>query len=152
MNNNFNITFIVDKPADEVFNAVGNISQWWTENVKGNSLKPGDEFTVQFGDKHFSKQKLVEVIPNKRIEWLVTDSKLNWLKNKQEWTGTRIVFEISDRDQRIELRFTHIGLSPDVECYEGCSNAWSQYIRSSLFKLITTGQGQPQLKQLEKQN
>lgn len=149
MNDNLNINFVVDQSTTEVFNAIGNISKWWTENVKGNSQKLDDEFTVQFEDKHFSKQKLIEVIPNKRVTWLVTDSKLSWLKNEQEWTGTRIVFEISSHGQGTQLHFTHIGLSPDVECYEGCSSAWSKYIRTSLFRLITDGQGQPQLRRLE---
>jgi hypothetical protein len=147
-NKNFNITFVVDQSASEVFDAVSNISKWWTENVKGNALTLNDEFTVQFEDMHFSKQRLIEVVPNKKAVWLVTDSKLSWLKNKQEWTGTKIVFEIYNLDNSTQLKFTHIGLNPEVECYHDCSNAWSQYIRSSLFNLITTGKGSPEQKQI----
>jgi hypothetical protein len=147
-NKNFNIAFAVDQSASEVFNAVTNVSKWWTENVNGNPLTLNDEFTVQFEDMHFSKQRLIEVVPNKKAVWLVTDSKLSWLKNKQEWTGTKIVFEINILDNRTQLQFTHIGLNPDVECYHDCSNAWSQYIRSSLFDLITTGKGSPEQKQI----
>lgn len=147
-NKSFNITFAVDQSASEVFNAVSNISKWWTENVNGNSVTLNDEFTVQFEDMHFSKQRLIEIVPNKKAVWLVTDSKLNWLKNKQEWTGTKIVFEISNLDKSTQLQFTHIGLNPEVECYHDCSNAWSQYIRSSLFNLITTGKGSPEQKQI----
>lgn len=143
-NEHFNIIFVVDQPANEVFNAVCNISKWWTENVNGKSLSLNDEFTVQFEDMHFSRQRLIEVIPNKKIVWLVTDSKLSWLENKQEWTDTKIVFEIYNHDNRTQLRFTHIGLIPKVECYGDCSSAWTQYIRSSLFKLITTGKGHPE--------
>lgn len=143
-NKNFTSTFTVDQPANEVFNAVNNISKWWTENIKGNSQALNDEFTVQFEDIHFSKQRLTEVVPDKKIVWLVTDSRLNFLQNKQEWTGTKIVFEISGQENKTQLRFTHIGLSPDVECYNACTNAWSQYITSSLYKLITTGKGEPE--------
>ena len=143
-NTSFTSTFTVDQPANEVFNAVNNISKWWTENMKGDSRALNDEFTVQFEDIHFSKQRLTEFVPDEKIVWLVTDSRLNFLQNKQEWTGTQIVFEISGQGNKTQLRFTHIGLSPDVECYNACTNAWSQYFSSSLYKLITTGKGEPE--------
>ena len=146
-NTHFNIIFVVDQSPNEVFNAIRNISKWWTENVNGKSLSLDDEFTVQFEDMHFSRQRLIEVIPSKKIVWLVTDSKLSWLENKQEWTDTKIVFEIYNHDNRTQLRFTHIGLIPKAECYDDCSSAWTQYIRSSLFKLITTGKGYPEQRQ-----
>lgn len=146
-NKNFSIKYVVDQSANEVFNAVTSISKWWTENVKGSSLKLNDEFTVQFEDIHFSKQRIIEFIPYKKIVWLVTESRLSWLQNKQEWNDTEIVFEISDKGRRTQLQFTHIGLNPDIECYNDCSIGWNQYIRSSLFKLITTGKGQPDKKQ-----
>jgi len=146
-NTHFNIIFLVDQSPNEVFNAIRNISKWWTENVNGKSLSLHDEFTVQFEDMHFSRQRLIEVIPNKKIVWLVTDSKLSWLENKQEWTDTKIVFEIYNHDNRTQLRFTHIGLIPKAECYDDCSSAWIQYISSSLFKLITTGKGHPEQRQ-----
>jgi hypothetical protein len=146
-NTHFNIIFVVDQSPNEVFNAIRNISKWWTENVNGKSLSLNDEFTVQFEDMHFSRQRLIEVIPNKKIVWLVTDSKLSWLENQQEWTDTKIVFEIYNHDNGTQLRFTHIGLIPKAECYDDCSSAWTQYIRSSLFKLITTGIGHPEQKQ-----
>jgi len=146
-NKNLQISFFVDQPANEVFNAVSNIAKWWTENVKGNAQKLNDEFTVQFEDIHFSKQQLVEVVPNKKVVWLVTESDLSWLKNKQEWTDTRIVFEMTDQGNGTQFQFTHIGVTPGVECYNGCTSAWNQYVASSLFKLITTGKGQPEKKQ-----
>jgi len=146
-NNNFSTKFVVDQQADMVFDAVTNISKWWTENVKGNSLKLNDEFTVQFEDMHFSKQRVIEFVPNKKIVWLVTESRLSFLRNKEEWTDTKLVFEISENGNGTQLQFTHIGLIPDIECYNDCSNAWSYYISSSLFKLITTGIEQPEKKQ-----
>jgi len=40
-----------------------------------------------------------------------------------------------------EVRFTHRGLTPGLECYDQCSNAWSFLVGTSLRRLITTGQG-----------
>jgi hypothetical protein len=75
--------------------------------------------------------------------WHVTDAKLNFVKDKTEWNGTEIVFEIARKRQKTELRFTHVGLVPTVECYGGCSGAWGYYVNDSLRSLIATGKGQP---------
>ena len=144
-NQNFTTTLIVSKTASEVFNDINNVSKWWTENLEGSSQKLNDEFTVRFGDIHYSKQKLIEVIPDKKVVWLVTDSKLNWLTDKHEWMNTKISFEISNNDNKTQLHFTHMGLVPDVECYDNCVKGWNQFVNESLFKLITEGQGQPDL-------
>ena len=143
----FSTAFLVSKPVKEVFEAINNVTGWWTENLKGSSKKLDDEFEVQFGDVHYSKQKLTDVIPGKKISWLVTDSKLNFIKDESEWTGTRIIFEVTEQGDKTQVRFTQIGLVPEVECYNACSNAWNDYLHGSLRKLIETGKGKPTLKE-----
>lgn len=130
----------------QAFDAINNVRGWWTAGLEGSSQKFNDEFTVCFGDVHVSKQKLVEVIPDKKVVWLVTDSKLNFIENKQEWTNTKTSFEITSHDNKTQIKFTYLGLAPDIECYKDCSKAWSYYIKESLFKLITEGKGIPELK------
>ena len=139
----YHTSIAVDATAHEAFKSINSVAKWWTENLEGSSEKLNDEFTVRFGDIHFSKQKLVEVIPDKKVVWLVTDSKLNFLKNKHEWTNTKILFEIAENDGKTQINFTHLGLVPEVECYNSCTNAWGQFIKGSLFKLLTEGKGTP---------
>src|SRR5258705_14004748 len=114
----------VNASAQDVFKSINSVTKWWTENVEGSSQKLNDEFTVRFDDVHVSTQKLVEVVPDKKVVWLVTDSKLNFVKDKKEWTGTRINFEISEKDDKTRVLFTHVGLVPEYECFNACSNAW----------------------------
>jgi hypothetical protein len=92
---------------------------------------------------HRSKQKITEFVPGRKVVWHVLDSELNFAKDKSEWNSTDIVFDISEKDGKTEVRFTHQGLVPKFECYGGCSNAWGTLIHGNLRKLITTGKSQP---------
>jgi hypothetical protein len=70
------------------------------------------------------------------------DSQINFVKDRTEWKGTDIVFEISKKHDETELRFTHVGVVPTIECYGDCAGAWGFFINESLRSLITTGTGQ----------
>jgi hypothetical protein len=89
-------------------------------------------------------------VPGKKVVWHVVDSHINFVKDRTEWNGTDIVFEINRKQGKTELLFTHAGLVPAFECYGGCSDAWGFYINDSLRSLITTGKGQPN--QTEEEN
>lgn len=138
---NFTTTILVDNSKEEVFNAINDVRNWWQGEVEGRTDQLNAEFSYSVPGIHFSKQKIVEIIPNEKIEWLITDSKLSFVKDQTEWTGTKIVFEISDVNNKTQVRFSHLGLVPEFECYGDCSNAWGKLIQESLFSLITTGKG-----------
>jgi len=137
----FTTIILVNQTPKEVFDAINNVRGWWQGEIEGSTDKLNDEFTYRMQEFHFSKQKVVEVIPNKKIVWLVTESQLNFIKDKNEWAGTKIIFDISEINNKTQLRFTHQGLVPDGECYGACSNGWSQLIQKSLFSLVTAGKG-----------
>ena len=139
----FSTAFTVDRTPEEVFAAVNNVRGWWSGNIEGTTDKLGEEWTYRYKDFHYSKQKITELVPGKKIVWLVLDSYLDFVKDKTEWNGTKVTFEISKKDKKTELRFTHVGLVPEYECYDDCSNAWGSYVNGSLKNLITKGKGQP---------
>src|SRR6266852_3810535 len=144
--NDFTSTFTVDQTPEQAFAAINNVRGWWSGEIEGSTDKLGDEFTYRYQDVHYSKQKITEMIPGKKVVWLVLDGYLDFVEDKSEWKGTKITFEIAKKGDKTEVHFTHVGLVPDYECYGACSNAWGTYIDGSLRSLITTGKGQPNQK------
>ena len=138
----FSTTILVDQTPATVFEAINHPQRWWSGEIIGSTEKLNDEFTYRYKEFHFSKQRIVEMIPDRKVVWLVTESIINYTEDKSEWTGTKISFEITEHNNRTQLRFSHIGLVPQIECFDSCSNSWSQLIRQSLFSLIATGKGQ----------
>jgi len=142
----FTTTFSVDQTPQEVFEAINNVRGWWSEEIEGNTDKLGAEFEFHYGDFHRSTQRITERVPGKKIVWHVSNAQLNFVKNKTEWNGTEVVFDINRKGDKTELRFTHLGLVPAFECFGDCSGAWGFYINDSLRRLITTGKGEPAAK------
>lgn len=142
-NQHFTTTISVDQSPEEVFAAINNVRGWWSGEITGETDKLGAEFTYRVQDVHRSKQKVTEFIPGKKVVWHVSDGYLSFVKDKSEWKGTDIVFEIAKKGDETEVRFTHKGLVPAYECYNNCSNAWDMLINGNLRKLITTGKVQP---------
>src|SRR6476620_198587 len=145
MTTDFTYTLTTTRTPAEVFQAIKDVRSWWSgyysEAITGNSENLGDEFDFTAGDgMHYSKQKLVEVVPNKRIVWLITDSTLTFIEKQDEWVGTKVIFDISEQDGKTQLVFTHHGLTPEIECYEFCSPAWTQYLQHKLLPLISAGE------------
>jgi Activator of Hsp90 ATPase homolog 1-like protein len=144
---NFTATFSVDQTPEEAFAAINDVRSWWSGEIDGRTDVLGEEFTYRYQDIHYSKQKITELIPGKRVVWHVLDGYLDFAEDKTEWRGTDITFDISENGEKTELRFTHVGLTPQYECFDKCSNAWGFYIKGSLRDLITTGTGQPNEKE-----
>jgi hypothetical protein len=146
-NQNFTTTFSVDQTPKEAFDAINNVRGWWSEEIEGSTDKLNAEFTYRYKDAHHCKMQLTEIIPGKKVVWLVLDNYFNFTEDKSEWKGTKMIFEVSKKGNKTEIRFTHLGLVPEYECYGACSNAWGSYINGSLRSLITAGKGQPNKKE-----
>jgi hypothetical protein len=134
-NQNFQYSFITSKNINEVFSYLRNPKNWWVglfgETIEGKNDSIYDEFSFRAGDGvHYSKQKLIELVVDKKIVWLVTESNLSFLKNTNEWAGTKICFDIEKVGTQTKIIFTHDGLIPNIECYGGCSSAWTQYLKN----------------------
>ena len=140
---NFTSAFVVDQSPEEAFAAINNVRDWWSGQIEGATDELDAEFTYRYQDVHYSKQRITEFVPSKKVVWHVLDAYLNFTEDPNEWTGTEVTFEVSQQGEQTEVRFSHLGLVPAFECYDKCSGAWSFYVNNSLQRLITTGKGEP---------
>jgi uncharacterized protein YndB with AHSA1/START domain len=139
----FSTSFTVSRSPQEVFDAINDVRAWWSGEIEGSTDRLGAEFTYRYKEFHSSTQRITELVPGKRVVWHVVDARLAFVKNKTEWNGTDIVFEIDRKGDGTEVRFTHVGLVPRFQCYGDCASAWGFFVNESLRKLIETGKGLP---------
>jgi hypothetical protein len=132
----FTTTFTVDRTPEETFGTINDVRAWWTGEIEGDTDRVGAEFTYRYADVHRSTQRITELVPGQRVAWRVVDADLSFARDRAEWTGTDIVFEIARHGGGSEVRFTHHGLNPEVECYEACSTGWTMYIDGSLRRVL----------------
>jgi hypothetical protein len=139
----FTTAIVVDHAPKQAFDAINNVRGWWSEEVEGDTDKLNAIFHYHFEDIHRAIIKITEFVPNKKIVWHVVGNYFKFTEDKTEWTGTKIVFEISEKNNKTEVRMTHVGLVPEYECFEVCQDSWTSYIQGSLHNLITKGKGNP---------
>ena len=131
--NDYTFTFESSKSAQDIYSMLLDIPSWWSgfynEKIEGAQKKVNDVFAYHAGDgAHYSKQKLIELVPQKKIVWQVTESNLIFLKKTDEWTNSKISFELSANGDKTQVTFIHHGLVPNIECYETCTSGWGQYM------------------------
>lgn len=142
-NKSFTAAILVDQSPAEAFSSILNFRGWWSEEIEGKTDQLNEEFFYHYQDIHLCKMKLIEWVPNKKIVYLVTENEFNFVEDKSEWVNTKLIFEITGEEGKTKVKFTHEGLVPEYACYKVCNDAWSGYIKNSLYKLITTGKGEP---------
>lgn len=141
-NQDFSTTIEVAQSPTEVFNAVNNPRAWWSDTIEGTTDQLDAEWNYHFGDNHRSKLKVIELIPDKQVVWLVEENYFKNAKDQTEWVGNKITFDISKQGDKTLLTFTQIGLKPSCDCYKACEWAWTGFVQKSLQSLIATGKGQ----------
>src|ERR1700676_5498933 len=89
---NYTVEIEVAKSPNDVFDYVIDVSKWWPEEFEGEIIKFNSEFVFRSGDSHYSKNKVVEFVPNKKVVWLSTESIRK--TDNFDWTGTKFIFEL----------------------------------------------------------
>ena len=139
----FTTSIQVDQTPTAAFNAIKDFRAWWSEEIEGHTDQLSETFFYHYKAVHLCKIKLIEIVADKKLVYEVVENEFNFTKDKTEWVGTRLIFDIIPEGHKTKIVFTHDGLVPTYECYSVCQDAWTSYIQGSLKSLITTGKGKP---------
>jgi hypothetical protein len=115
------VEFTVDATPEDTYSSINNVRGWWSAELEGDTEHVGDVFIYHYEDAHRSTQKVTELVPGRKVVWHVVEGYLNFTKDPAEWTGTDIVFDITPDGDKTHVRLTHVGLTPETECFEACS-------------------------------
>ena len=105
------LSFLVKRSPKDLFDAIVAVRSWWSEEIVGQTDHLGAEFTFHYKDLHRSLQRISSFEPNKKIVWHVKSSSINFVRDRSEWTGTDIVFEIIPRGEQTEPRGDGLALA-----------------------------------------
>ena len=133
-NENYTVAIEVTKSPREVFRRlINDVSKFWPEELEGECSKLNDEFIFRSGDSHYSKNKLIEFVPDKKVVWLVTESTRK--TDNFDWTGTKMIFELTPKGNNTLLKFTYDGVIPENES-DRLAQICDFVIKEKLYNLI----------------
>jgi len=132
---NYSVAIEVANSPQDVFNhLIHDVSKFWPEEFEGECFNLNDEFVFRTGDSHYSKNKVVELVPNKKVVWLVTDSIRK--TDNYNWTGTKMIFELNPEGDNTQLKFTYDGVA--IEC-DRLVQICDMVIKENLYNFLING-------------
>jgi hypothetical protein len=127
---------IKSSSLNDVYNgltAVEGLAGWWTTTTEGEN-EVGGVLKFRFGSGGFD-MKVLALHPARRVLWQVVDG-------PEEWLGTKISFDLEQREDWTIVLFKHEGWKAPVEFMHHCSTKWAVFLLS-LKSLLETGRGAP---------
>lgn len=133
---------VAKSPGVVFSHIIHDVSKFWPEEFEGESSKLNDEFIFTTGDSHYSKNKVIELVPDKKVVWMVTESVRK--TDNFEWTGSKMIFELTPKGNNTLLEFTYDGIILENE-YERLVELCDMVIKEKLYNLITNAKATPVL-------
>ena len=126
-------------PLARVFEAVATkegLCEWWTrDGVRGESSE-GSRLQFFFGQPEpAAVMEVARLEPLGSVSW-------DCVAGHDDWVGTTIGFDLSERDGETAVLFSHAGWREPVEFMAHCSARWA-YFLLSLKSYLETGKGTP---------
>lgn len=135
---NYSVAIEVAKSPDDVFNHLINLKKWWPEDFDGDDIKLNSEFIFTTGDSHYSKNKVIEFIPNKKITWIALEAIRK--TDNYSWAGTKMIFELNPQNNNTLIKFTYDGVVFEDE-YERLVQICDITLKEMFYNFIINGKG-----------
>lgn len=96
---------------------LGNI---WTKKL---NVKPEIGFVNEFDfdEGYITKFRIVDLVENNRIVW-------ECIASDKEWVGTKVSFELSEKDKVTTIKLKHFDWRACTEYYGWCSYNWAMFL------------------------
>ncbi len=135
--------FLIKAPAARVFQAVSTpaqLDQWWTKRSAGQPTQ-GAEYELWFGPQYDWRARVTHCVPSKAFEFEI-------VRAVEDWTGTRVGFQLASADGATQVRFHHLGWPKLSEHYRVSCYCWAMYLRV-LKRYLEHGERVPYEQRLE---
>ena len=138
-------TAVLNLPASPatvsaLFTSAAGVSRWWGPTEGDGSV--GGTLVTSFGDYGANGMRVLEAGPARVVWDCIAPEGTPPTGHTKEWLGTRMEFDIVPAGGGTELRFRHVGLTPQLECWDACVAAWTQFM-ASIETFARTGTGTP---------
>lgn len=124
----------------EWFTTAAGVSRWWGPTEGDGAV--GGTLVTSFGEYGVNAMRVREAGPSRVVWEPVVPEGSTPTGHTLEWLGTTVEFDFVRTATGTELRFRHVGLGPQLECWQACTGAWAQFL-ASIEALATTGTGTP---------
>jgi hypothetical protein len=105
---NYTVEIEVPGSPNDVFGKLIKLKKWWPEDFEGEDIQLDSEFILTTGDSHYSKNKVIEFVPDKKLVWIATESIRK--TDNFDWTGTKMIFELTPAGDSTLVEFTYDGV------------------------------------------
>ena len=119
--------------------------KWWTTRCNQIAVV-GDKVTFRFGPTYWT-MRVNDLVPDQYIELEcveahhVHEGLPSSIQN--EWQGTKLKWQIYQKEDKTRIMLVHEGLVPSLNCYEICEQGWDYFFMNSLKAYLDTGKGTP---------
>lgn len=134
---------VIAAPPMKIFEAISSpcgMNEWWTKECTGEP-KVGSVYTLWFGPKYDWRGTVTRCVPGTAFELEISHA-------DEDWNGTKVGFELTERKGSTQVCFHHIGWPEHNEHFRTSNHCWAMYLRI-LRRYLEHGESVPYEERLE---